>query len=112
MTKTSARIGLTLTAILAGVICGQPLAPAILIGAAYILANLADYGMRSVEQALTASHQERIDRIAWQLRTDAAHLALQARRLAVSEPRWTERADDPALFTPAYGVSLLCGLSA
>lgn len=127
MTKTLTRISLTLTTIMAGVICGNAWAPAVILATAWILASLADYGMRVTEQALTGASLRRIAELTWQLRTDAAHLALQQRRLMDQRDRWlqwhpytpvpawpTVDLDrvDANLYTPPGGLPLLCGYAA
>lgn len=126
MNKTSARIGLTALAVLVGVVNGSPLAVPVLGFAALALYWLVDYGAREVDRALELASAERIARMTWQLQTDAAHLALQRRRLQDQRDRWMQAhpympvpswptidLDDrePDLITPAYGLPLLCGVA-
>lgn len=82
MTKTAARAGLVTLAVLVGVLNGSPLVVPVIGLAALALYRLVDYGAREVERALDAASADRVAQLAWQLQTDAAHLALQQRRFA------------------------------
>jgi hypothetical protein len=114
MTKVllrTARTGLVLFVTAMGVTVGNPLAGPVLLLAAYVLYRLVDYGAREFEYALELASSRRVEYLTWQLRTDAAHLALTEKRLAAAgRPLMTLR--DPDLFTPGYGVPLLCGVAA
>jgi len=82
MNRTAARAGLVTLAVLVGVLNGSPLVVPIIGLAALTLYRLVDYGAREMERALDAASADRVAQLAWQIRTDAAHLALQERRFA------------------------------
>ena len=90
MNKSAARAGLITLVVLVSVLNGSPLAVPIIGLAARGLYRLVDYGAREVERALRVASDERIAQLTWQLRTDAAHLALQRRRLADQRDRWLQ----------------------
>lgn len=111
MTKTLTRAGLVALAVAASVLNGSPLIVPIMGLTILALVRLAEYGMAETEKALDLASARRVERLTWQLRTDAAHLALVEKRLAAADrPLMTLR--DPDLFTPGYGVPLLCGVAA
>ena len=126
MNKTAARAGLVTLAVLVGVVNGSPFVAPIIGLAALALYLLVDYGAREVERALEIASADRVTQLTWQLRTDAAHLALQQRRLAEQRDRWFRAhpyspavpvwpvvdQDRHDLITPAYGLPLLCGVNA
>lgn len=88
MKETAARVGLITIAVLAGVLNGSPLAVFVAGMSALILSWLVDYGAREMERGLELASNDRLALLTWQLRTDAAHLALQRRRLADQADRW------------------------
>lgn len=113
MTKTLARTGLTAAAVLVGVLNGSPLVVPLIGLLALTLYRLVDYGARETERALELASGRRIAEITWQLQAEAAHLALQARRLhAETAPLVHPRAYDDGLLTPPGGLPLLCGYAA
>ena len=108
MNRNIARATLVGLAIPVGLVVGSPLAVSVAIGAVVALYRLVDYGAREMERALTIASGERVAQLTWQLRTDAAHLALQQRRLADQRDLWLQThpytpkptwpADDPDAF--------------
>jgi hypothetical protein len=118
MNKHIARTATVTFAVLVAVLQGtSPLAFPIVGILAYTLYRLADYGTRVTDHALDVASARRVAELTWELRTAAAAQELERRRRRASHvapgyaPPLVARRE-PDLITPAYGVPLLCGVSA
>lgn len=119
MTKNLLRAALIGAAVAASVTNGSPLIVPIMGLAIYLLIRLAIYGMDVTDHALELASARRVAELTWELRTAAAAQELRrTRRRAAFEGALAaglvhQRAyREPDLITPAYGLPLLCGVSA